>query len=57
MAYTVTTQYGFNFGPAVVERLCSDDNKGWEGSGRSQPLGLSCSEYSKRNSRNQYLRN
>ena len=29
MAYTVTTQYGFNFGPAVVERLCSDDEKGW----------------------------
>ena len=57
MAYTVTTQYGFNFGPAVVERLCSDDKKGWEGSGRSQTLGLSCSEYSKRNSRNQYLRN
>ena len=36
MAYTVTTQYGFNFGPAVVERLCSDDNKGW-GRFRQEP--------------------
>ena len=39
-ARTEITQYGFNFGPAVVERLCSDDKKGWEGSGRSQPLGF-----------------
>lgn len=29
MARTEITQYGFNFGPAVIERLCSDDKKGW----------------------------
>ena len=29
MAKTEITQYGFNFGPAVIERLCSDDSKGW----------------------------
>lgn len=40
MAKTETTLYGFNFDPAEVERLCSDDKKGWEGSGRSQPLGF-----------------
>lgn len=24
-----TTQYGFEYGAATVERLCSDDVKGW----------------------------
>lgn len=23
------TQFGFNYGAATVERLCSDDKKGW----------------------------
>ena len=23
------TQYGFEFGPATIERACSDDPKGW----------------------------
>jgi hypothetical protein len=23
------TKYGFQFGPALVERMCSDDKKGW----------------------------
>ena len=24
-----STEYGFSWGPALVERLCSDDKKGW----------------------------
>ena len=29
MAYTAITQYGFIFGAAKVERLCSDDKTEW----------------------------
>ena len=29
MAKTENTQYGFNFGPAEVKRLMSDEKKGW----------------------------
>ena len=29
MATSALTQYGFTFGPAKVERVCSDDKKGW----------------------------
>lgn len=26
---TADTQYGFEWGPATVERFCSDEKKGW----------------------------
>ena len=29
MAKTEITQYGFTFGPATIERACSDDKSGW----------------------------
>lgn len=29
MAKCEITQYGYTFGPATVERACSDENKGW----------------------------
>ena len=29
MAKTEITQYGFNFGPALVERQGYDESKGW----------------------------
>ena len=29
MAKTEITQYGFTFGPATIERVCSDDKAGW----------------------------
>lgn len=25
----IETQYGFEYGPALVERCCSDEKKGW----------------------------
>ena len=29
MAKSEETKYGFRFGPAIIERLCSDEKKGW----------------------------
>ena len=29
MAKTEITQYGFIYGPATIERACSDDKAGW----------------------------
>ena len=29
MSTATETQYGFRFGPALVERWCSDDKRGW----------------------------
>ena len=29
MVVSALTQYGFTFGSAEVQRLCSDDKKGW----------------------------
>ena len=29
MAETEMTQYGFIYGPATIERACSDDKSGW----------------------------
>ena len=29
MATSALTQYGFTFGSAKFERVCSDDKKGW----------------------------
>ena len=29
MAKCEITQYGYTFGPATVERACSDEKKGW----------------------------
>ena len=29
MAKTEITQYGFTYGPATVERACSDEKTGW----------------------------